>query len=310
MIYTITLNPAIDRLLFINGELEKRKTNRVIKTAFDCGGKGLHVSGVLSKFGIKNEALGIAGSNNLDQLYTILEEKHINHDFLVEAGTSTRECFVVLSDDTNGSTMIPEAGFSVSQTNKTNLLKQIAKKVKKEDMVVIAGSPPPHYTLSDFKELLETVKKTGAFLACDSSGDYLKLAVQLGVDFIKPNEEEVVAILAEKAESLEENIRSLALKIPYLVVSLGGKGSICAHNGKLYQAIPPVVKERNDTGAGDVFVGAFIAGLAMNMPIMETLKVATGCSASKVMQLDSSSFDLEAAGQLKNQVSIIQLEER
>ncbi|MBC1422214.1 1-phosphofructokinase [Listeria seeligeri] len=310
MIYTITLNPAIDRLLFINGELEKRKTNRVIKTAFDCGGKGLHVSGVLSKFGIKNEALGIAGSNNLDQLYTILEEKHINHDFLVEAGTSTRECFVVLSDDTNGSTMIPEAGFSVSQTNKTNLLKQIAKKVKKEDMVVIAGSPPPHYTLSDFKELLETVKNTGAFLACDSSGDYLKLAVQLGVDFIKPNEEEVVAILAEKADSLEENIRSLALKIPYLVVSLGGKGSICAHNGKLYQAIPPVVKERNDTGAGDVFVGAFIAGLAMNMPIMETLKVATGCSASKVMQLDSSSFDLEAAGQLKNQVSIIQLEER
>ncbi|MBF2480583.1 1-phosphofructokinase family hexose kinase [Listeria seeligeri] len=310
MIYTITLNPAIDRLLFINGELEKRKTNRVIKTAFDCGGKGLHVSGVLSKFGIKNEALGIAGSNNLDQLYAILEEKHINHDFLVEAGTSTRECFVVLSDDTNGSTMIPEAGFSVSQTNKTNFLKQIAKKVKKEDMVVIAGSPPPHYTLSDFKELLETVKNTGAFLACDSSGDYLKLAVQLGVDFIKPNEEEVVAILAEKTESLEENIRSLALKIPCLVVSLGGKGSICAHNGKLYQAIPPVVKERNDTGAGDVFVGAFIAGLAMNMPIMETLKVATGCSASKVMQLDSSSFDLEAAGQLKNQVSIIQLEER
>ncbi|MBC1736088.1 1-phosphofructokinase [Listeria seeligeri] len=310
MIYTITLNPAIDRLLFINGELEKRKTNRVIKTAFDCGGKGLHVSGVLSKFGIKNEALGIAGSNNLDQLYTILEEKHINHDFLVEAGTSTRECFVVLSDDTNGSTMIPEAGFSVSQTNKTNLLKQIAKKVKKEDIVVIAGSPPPHYTLSDFKELLETVKNTGAFLACDSSGDYLKLAVQLGVDFIKPNEEEVVAILAEKADSLEENIRSLALKIPYLVVSLGGKGSICAHNGKLYQAIPPVVKERNDTGAGDVFVGAFIAGLVMNMPIMETLKVATGCSASKVMQFDSSSFDLEAAGQLKNQVSIIQLEER
>ncbi|MBM5696298.1 1-phosphofructokinase family hexose kinase [Listeria seeligeri] len=310
MIYTITLNPAIDRLLFINGELEKRKTNRVIKTAFDCGGKGLHVSGVLSKFGIKNEALGIAGSNNLDQLYTILEEKHINHDFLVEAGTSTRECFVVLSDDTNGSTMIPEAGFSVSQTNKTNLLKQIAKKVKKEDMVVIAGSPPPHYTLSDFKELLETVKNTGAFLACDSSGDYLKLAVQLGVDFIKPNEEEVVAILAEKTESLEENIRTLALEIPYLVVSLGGKGSICAHNGKLYQAIPPTVKERNDTGAGDVFVGAFIAGLAMNMPIMETLKVATGCSASKVMQLDSSNFDLEAAGQLKNQVSIIQLEER
>ncbi|EAD0721582.1 1-phosphofructokinase family hexose kinase [Listeria monocytogenes] len=310
MIYTITLNPAIDRLLFVQGELEKRKTNRVKKTEFDCGGKGLHVSGVLSKFGIKNEALGIAGSDNLDKLYAILKEKHINHDFLVEAGTSTRECFVVLSDDTNGSTMIPEAGFTVSQTNKVNLLKQIAKKVKKEDMVVIAGSPPPHYTLSDFKELLRTVKATGAFLGCDNSGEYLNLAVEMGVDFIKPNEDEVIAILDEKTNSLEENVRKLAEKIPYLVVSLGAKGSICAHNGKLYQVIPPKVQERNDTGAGDVFVGAFIAGLAMNMPITETLKVATGCSASKVMQQDSSSFDLEAAGKLKNQVSIIQLEER
>ncbi len=40
MIYTITLNPAIDRLLFIQGELEKRKTNRVKKTEFDCGERG------------------------------------------------------------------------------------------------------------------------------------------------------------------------------------------------------------------------------------------------------------------------------
>lgn len=39
MIYTITLNPAIDRLLFIQGELEK---GRLIesKTEFDCGERG------------------------------------------------------------------------------------------------------------------------------------------------------------------------------------------------------------------------------------------------------------------------------
>ncbi|MCH2899010.1 carbohydrate kinase, partial [Listeria monocytogenes] len=86
-------------------------------------------------------------------------------------------------------------------------------------------------TLSDFKELLRTVKAPGAFLGCDNSGEYLHLAVEMGVDFIKPNEDEVIAILDEKTNSLEENGRKLAEKIPYLVVSLGAKGSICAHNG-------------------------------------------------------------------------------
>lgn len=120
--------------------------------------------------------------------------------------------------------MIPEAGFTVSQTNKVNLLKQIAKKVKKEDMVVIAGSPPPHYTLSDFKELLRTVKATGAFLGCDNSGEYLNLAVEMGVDFIKPNEDEVIAILDEKTNSLEENVRKLAEKSPIWSFRLEQKG--------------------------------------------------------------------------------------
>ncbi|MBC6308887.1 1-phosphofructokinase family hexose kinase [Listeria sp. FSL L7-1582] len=309
MIYTVTLNPAIDQLLFVKRDIKKRQANRIIRSEWDCGGKGLHVSGVLSKFSIKNEALGIVGSQNRAQLYGILSEKQIAHDFLVQQGERTRTSFVIISGESSGSIMMPEAGFAVSDANKIALLEQVRQKVTQEDIVVIAGSPPPEFTLADFETLLQTVKATGCFLACDVSGEYLRLAARLGVDFLKPNEHEIQAILLDEAETLTENMRKLAKNIGYLIVSLGQHGSYCAHEGKVYRVIAPSVTEKNDTGAGDCFVGAFIAGISEHLPLPEILKRATGCSASKVMHADSSTFSLVEAEILKEQVTIIEVEE-
>ncbi|MBC1551199.1 1-phosphofructokinase family hexose kinase [Listeria booriae] len=304
MIYTITLNPAIDQLLFVKEDVQKRKTNRIVKTSWDCGGKGLHVSGVLSKFGVPNEALGFIGSQNKEQLYRILAEKRISHDFLMEDGVATRTSFVIISETSSGSIMMPEAGFHVSMANKQAMLAQIREKVTPNDMVVIAGSPPPGFTLADFEVLLKTLQHTGCFVGCDVSGDFLQLAAKRGVDFIKPNEDEIKALLANETADLEVAIRQLAKQIRYLVVSLGKDGSYCAHDGKLYRVTAPQVTEKSDTGAGDCFVGAFIAGLAKQLPLSEVLKRATGCSASKVMHADSSTFSLVEAEILQEQVEI------
>ncbi|MBC1501767.1 1-phosphofructokinase family hexose kinase [Listeria weihenstephanensis] len=309
MIYTITLNPAIDQLLFVKNDIEKRQANRIIRSEWDCGGKGLHVSGVLSKFSIKNEALGIVGSQNRAALYSILSEKQIAHDFLVQDGARTRTSFVIISEESSGSIMMPEAGFPTSEANKIALLEQIRQKVTQEDIVVIAGSPPPNFTLADFGTLLKAVKATGCFVACDVSGAYLHVAVKLGVDFIKPNEHEIEEILVDKTKTLVENINLLAKNIRYLIVSLSGEGSYCAHQGRVYRIIAPQVLEKNDTGAGDCFVGAFIAGISDQLPLQEILKRATGCSASKVMHADSSTFSMVEAEILKEQVTIIEVEE-
>ncbi|EIA20756.1 1-phosphofructokinase family hexose kinase [Listeria fleischmannii] len=308
MIYTITLNPAIDRLLFIRGELEKRKTNRVVRTAFDCGGKGLHVSHVLNQYHIPNLALGFIGEQNRPEFLDILNKRAISHCFFVEPAKWTRECFVVISETSSGSTMMPEAGFTVSQKNKEKLLFFIKERVKKDDYVVIAGSPPPEFTLDDFKTLFSAVKETEAFLACDLSGEFLLYAAKNGVDFLKPNEEEV-KILGHKAnEDVLQNIRLLMRKIRYFVVSLGKKGSYVAHNNKIYRVIAPQVTEKSDTGAGDAFVGGFIAGLFENSSIEDVIRKATSVAASKVQYMDSSTFSLEEVEHLKKEISIIEVE--
>ncbi|MDE6547359.1 MAG: 1-phosphofructokinase, partial [Lactobacillus sp.] len=81
MIYTITLNPAID-LVIITKKLEPNTVNRTENFELQPNGKGVNVSFILKKMGIKNMATGIGGGFTLDYITSGLEEKGIKTEFL------------------------------------------------------------------------------------------------------------------------------------------------------------------------------------------------------------------------------------
>ena len=57
MIYTVTLNPAIDYVAHVE-EMRPGSVNRLQSEEIHCGGKGINVSLVLREFGIPSRALG------------------------------------------------------------------------------------------------------------------------------------------------------------------------------------------------------------------------------------------------------------
>lgn len=308
MIYTITLNPAIDRLIKVKGSLTKKLTNRVQKVEYDLGGKGLHVSNVLTKFNIDNQALGYIGETNQQLMKNILAKKNIRHHLLVEVGASTRECMVIMDDTNAGSLMITESGFHVSEKSHYKLIDFLNQFLTEKDIVVIAGSMPPNYTIPQLKDIINTIKSKNSFVACDLSGEALAAVVDMGINFIKPNQYEVQVLLQDKTTTLIQKIEELARKIDYVVVSLGKEGSYVAHNrDEIYHVTSPTVQEQNDTGAGDVFVGAFIAQLVQGKDIQTMMRYATGCSASKVTKYNSTDFDVIEAESYFNRISIKKL---
>jgi len=60
MIYTITLNPALDRTLYIK-KIQYDDSSRIEKEQRYAGGKGIDVSMVLTTLGVNNRALGFIG---------------------------------------------------------------------------------------------------------------------------------------------------------------------------------------------------------------------------------------------------------
>ena len=60
MIYTVTLNPALDKTLQVP-QFTVDRVNRVKALQLDPGGKGINVSKVLHELGQPNKALGFLG---------------------------------------------------------------------------------------------------------------------------------------------------------------------------------------------------------------------------------------------------------
>lgn len=83
-------------------------------------------------------------------------------------------------------------------------------------------------------------------------------------------------------EAYEKNLRSLAEKGPGIVlVTLGSRGSVGIDHGSFFATEAFHVEVQDTTGAGDVFHGAFVYGIAEGMQAKEAAEFASAVSAIK-----------------------------
>ena len=71
MIYTITLNTALDRTIFVKST-HPDDCNRIEQEQVYAGGKGVDVSKVLTALGVGNKALGFVGGFAGEELEGLL----------------------------------------------------------------------------------------------------------------------------------------------------------------------------------------------------------------------------------------------
>ena len=80
-IYTLTLNPAVDRELTVP-DIEFDTVLRASAWRIDFGGKGFNVSRMLKSLGSPSTALGFAGGKSGELLKDGLEALGIGTDFV------------------------------------------------------------------------------------------------------------------------------------------------------------------------------------------------------------------------------------
>jgi 6-phosphofructokinase 2 len=98
MIYTITLNPALDRTLWIE-RIRDDVSNRILEEHSFAGGKSIDVSKVLKNFGVDNIALGIVGGFAGRELEGRLLNEGIQADFIRVSG-ETRTNIIIHEKET------------------------------------------------------------------------------------------------------------------------------------------------------------------------------------------------------------------
>ena len=287
MIYTITFNPALDYISQVEN-FEIGKINRTKMEKILPGGKGLNVSTVLKNLGIESTALGFIAGFTGEELKRSIEEKGIKTDFITVKKGITRINVKISSKD---ETALNGNGPETTEEDINKLLEKI-EKIKKEDIVILAGNIPRCINNDIYEIICKTLEKNNVTFVVDATKELLMNVLKYKPFLIKPNKEELEETFKEKIETKEEIIvhakKLQQMGAQNVLISLGGEGAILVTTeGKEYYSKAPKGKVLNTVGAGDSMVAGFMAGYTQSGDFEQAFKmgIATGSASSFSMNL-------------------------
>jgi 1-phosphofructokinase len=259
MIVTSSMNPAIDRTLFIP-EFQPGKTNHVGETRTDAGGNGVNVCRALKVMGTDSMTCGFIAGKNGRYIKDYLSSLAVACDFVEVAGETRTNIKIV---DQNGvHTDINEAGFEITDSDFKRLKTRMAEYTRRGNIVVMCGSTPPKFTLERYRELCCMATERGCELFVDAHGAVLMEGLKAKPMYVKLNQDELEDTLKTKFTSHEDICRGgreiLGLGAANVVVSLGAEGAIFMGEGPTLFVKAPKVSVRGPVGAGDVMVAGIV----------------------------------------------------
>lgn len=309
MIHTLTLNPAIDRILYLN-HFEKNVTNRIRNSLDTIGGKGTHVSINLALLGAQNTAWGICHGDNGLRVIDMLKDYNINIRFnhYDKNGKETRTNYLLI-EGSGDCTIAAECGVTLKEHELSELLTTMGEIITPGDYLVFSGDASNSPDSSIYNKILHALKAKNLKVFIDTSGQSLEDCLRESPYMIKPNLDELSTLVGysipNEDHSIVTAIHSLdSFNIPIIAVSLGGDGSIVKTSDSIYRVYPPKVHAINTIGCGDSFLAGFIYGLSKDINMEEILRIATAISAATAESTLSVGYSSDRMNALKDAVRI------
>ena len=286
MIYTVTLNPALDKTVEIPS-LTVDSVNRITAMRTDPGGKGINVSKVIKKLGGESTATGILGGATGRAISSALEAMGIKTGFWFVEG-ETRTNLKVIDPVNHTNTDLNEPGVTVSEEILNGLLQELLLEVNEGDIVVLSGSLPKGSPKDTYAVWVRACKKAGAKVILDADGELLAEGLKASPYRIKPNNHELSALIGEKLETpeeLEKAARDLMKKhtIAKIVISMGGAGALYITEEETLYAEGLKVPVKSTVGAGDSVVAALAISEETGKSLEDTVRLSTATGAANVM---------------------------
>lgn len=260
MIYTVTFNPALDYVVWMD-TLRPGEINRTQNEAIQYGGKGINVSTVLTALGVDNVALGFLAGFTGRALEEGLRSQGIRSDFIwLPEGLTRINVKVKGGSETEINGRGPTVDAAVLRALQDKL-----DRLEAGDILVISGSVPAALSHDVYEQILARLEDRGIQFVVDTTRDLLCSALPYHPFLIKPNNLELGEIFG-KTPTTDTEIRHCAAQLQEkgarnVLVSMAGDGSLLLdERGGCYRLGVPKGTVRNSVGAGDSMVAGFLAG--------------------------------------------------
>ena len=290
MIYTVTINPAIDYVVRLSGELKLGSVNRNASEDYQFGGKGINVSNVLKTLGFDTVALGFVAGFTGDGLENGLRDMGLKTDFIHVKEGMTRVNMKVKGQQ---ETEINGIGPNITQEDMEKLYAQVDK-LQSGDTLILSGSIPKCLPSDTYEKIMARLEGKGIQIVVDAERDLLVNVLKYHPFLIKPNNHELGEIFGKELQS-DEEIVECAMKLQEqggrnILVSMAGDGALLLdEEGHSHRIGCPRGKVINSVGAGDSMVAGFVAGYQKTGDYGYALKLGTATGSATAFSLGLAS---------------------
>ncbi|MBL4954818.1 ribokinase [Neobacillus sp. YIM B02564] len=249
------------------------------------GGKGANQAVAAARLGGKVTMIGKLGEDDFGKEHIqALKAENINTDSILfdsEANTGIGNV-IIDSNGNNRIIVVPGANLKLTEQD----IKDFEEIIKQSDFVVLQLEIPLP-TVYMAIDLANKHKKTiilNPAPAQKIDSDYIQK-----IDYIIPNETEASLLTNMEVNSLEtaKTASEILLNQGYknVIITLGKTGVVYRDPSEFRFFEAYTVNAVDTTAAGDSFIGSFVYGLASDMSIDHSIKLAVTASALTVTKL-------------------------
>ena len=280
MIYTVTLNPALDYHMYID-DLQLGEVSRAQSVSLNYGGKGINVSALLTRLGIPNLALGFAAGITGRLFLKSLIRQEIPQDFILLKEGTTRINVKIHADAQDTDLNAPGPRIPLSAADR---LIERMRHLALGDALVLSGSVPSCLPV-DFYGILMQALPPRIPTAIDAEGSSLRTTLPLHPFVIKPNLRELEKLVGHSCPTQEAVLsasQSLqAAGAQNVLVSMGARGAFLldAEGHTHFQAAPKGTVIQT-VGCGDSMLAGFLSRWLETQDYDDALTFAVACGSA------------------------------
>lgn len=302
-ILTVTANPAIDRVYFVD-DFIMGEVRRPVKTVFTAGGKGLNVSRVASLLGAEVIATGFVGGYTGGFIKSEINKTEIYEKF-TDIKSETRIC-INITDKSGASGEILEKGPVITKEDEKKFFDIFNANVNHCDVITVSGSLPEGLTSNFYTEIAKIAVKNNKKVIFDTSGKTLEDIIKSKPYMIKPNKNEFLKLTGIKTFEEKEALlilKEMGVEVPF--ISLGKEGAVAMIGDNFYRFSVPSVKVVNTVGSGDSTVAGIATGISKGMTILDSIQLGMAAGISNTQFESTGIVSTEAVKDFYKRIMVL-----
>jgi 1-phosphofructokinase family hexose kinase len=287
-IAVITLNPGVDRIVYLPMPLSVGTMNRSTHTVMNQGSKGANQAMMLKAFGEEPVYYAFTGGAMGDFCESFTRERGISSCFFPTSCGVRLNIKVIDSD--GGCTELNEKGGPVTAFELETMLKSLQDDISQYDMISLCGSIPQGVEKSVYNSIITMAREAGIPTVLDCDGEALSLGLQAKPLLIKPNRRELAGLIGvdeEKLKDIEFLVEACGKAVFHydtdVICTLDEDGSVFVGHEGVYRVGVAKVPLRGFSGAGDTYLSAYLhRRYGEKCSIEDSLRYAAAASCAKI----------------------------